>query len=118
MVCSNCGIGRKMNTSINRLDADQASDPMDTSSRERLDDPSAQPSNRADRIVAVCPGCQATSRVRRAYIGRDVKCKHCGHIFPIAAPADTQSKPVEDSKHEQLLDEHGRLMAAHGQLQA
>ena len=91
---------------------------MDKSSGQPLALTSTQSSNRADRIVAVCPGCQATLSVRRVYIGHDVQCKQCGHIFPIAAPADTQSKPVEDRKHEKLLDEHGRLTAEHGQLQA
>jgi DNA transposition AAA+ family ATPase len=89
-----------------------------TSSAEQLPGPGAKRSSRADRIATVCPGCQATLRVRRAYIGSDVECKHCGHIFPIAAPADSQSEAIEDSKHKQLLDDHGRLMAEHGQLQA
>src|SRR5262245_37841234 len=88
------------------------------SSGEQLADPSAQRLSGADRIAAVCPGCQATLRVRRAYIGSEVKCNHCGHIFPIAAPAEIQSEPVENSKHERLLDEHCRLIAEHGQLQA
>ena len=105
-----------MNTSISSLDADQVSNPIDTSSGERLAGPSAMASNRADRIMAVCPGCQATLKVRRAYIGNDVRCKRCGHIFPIAAPADTQSKPGEYTGHEQMLDEHGRLVAEHGRL--
>ena len=105
-----------MSTSIRGLDADKASDLMDKTSGQRLALASTQPSSRADRIMAVCPGCQATLSVRRVYIGNDVQCKQCGHIFPIAAPADTQSKPLEDSKNEQLLDEHGTLMAGHGQL--
>jgi predicted Zn finger-like uncharacterized protein len=87
------------------------------SSGEQLADPSAQRSSGADRIAAVCPGCQATLRVRREYIGSEVKCKHCGHIFPITAPAGIQSEPVENSKHEQLLDEHDWLMAVYGPLE-
>ena len=107
-----------MSTSIRSLDADQASDPMDKSSGQRLALVSTQSSKGGARILAVCPGCQATLSVRRTYIGSDVKCKHCGHIFPIAAPADTQSDPVEDSKKEQLLNERGRPMAANGQFQS
>jgi DNA repair exonuclease SbcCD ATPase subunit len=111
-------MSRKMNTSITNLDADQANDPMYGSSGERLDDPSAQPANAADRVVAVCPGCQATLRVRRVYIGGHVCCKNCGNVFPILAPADSQTKPAENGGHAQLLEEHGRLMAARGQFQS
>src|SRR5262249_27071383 len=89
-----------------------------TSSGEQSARTSAQRSSRGDRIAAGCPGCQATLRVRRAYVGSDVECKHCGHIFPISAPADAHPEPVEDRKHQQLLDEQDRLMADHGQLQA
>jgi predicted Zn finger-like uncharacterized protein len=96
------------------LDADQATDPTDKSSAQRLASGSTQSSDQADRIVAVCPGCHATLSVRRAYVGSDVKCKNCGHIFPIAPPPDAQSKPVEDRKREELLDEHGLLMALYG----
>src|SRR5262245_19536625 len=35
----------------------------------------------------------------------------------IAAPAEIQLKPVANSKHEQLLDEHGWLMAVYGPLE-
>jgi predicted Zn finger-like uncharacterized protein len=76
-----------------------------------------------ERIDAVCPGCNATLHVRRAYIGNEVRCKHCEAIFTVQAPGEeprkaehaehaTHSEPLQ-AEHERLYVEHNLLRADH-----
>ena len=40
-----------------------------------------------DEIIRiVCPACELVLDVRRAWIGKKVKCKSCKHAFVIEAP--------------------------------
>jgi hypothetical protein len=43
-------------------------------------------SSPVDRIVVACPSCQATLRVRRAYIGQGVVCNHCERTLLVSPP--------------------------------
>jgi chromosome segregation ATPase len=115
-------------------------EPISPSSGEQSTGPSIQPSTRADRIVAVCPSCQATLSIRRVYLGNQVRCKQCEHIFQLRENEELQAKPAEPApqgisspavehveteragrakkEHERLLGEHAQLLTAHGQLQS
>jgi hypothetical protein len=42
-----------------------------------------QDAGSVDRIAVSCPGCQATLRVRRSYIGNQVRCNHCDRAFVV-----------------------------------
>ena len=125
-------------------DPQQAINPVDkpisANSGEQATAASIQPSSRADRIVAVCPHCQATLSIRRVYLGKEVRCKQCAQLFPLRADEDLEAKPNEPvrqrtsaptaesltverddrlkKEHERLLGEHVKFLAAHGQLQS
>ena len=85
------------------------------------------PSNQADgvveRIDAVCPGCNATLHVRRAYIGNEVRCKYCEAVFTVQAPGEEPRKAEQtgdqahcnplQAEHERLYVEHNLLKADH-----
>ncbi len=96
------------------------------------------PVEKVERIIATCPRCRTTLSVRRAYIGRQVRCKQCDEAFlvadpsdiPPSAPSDNQA-PADDGSaidREELerlrgeLDrvsgEYQRLETAHRELQA
>jgi DNA-directed RNA polymerase subunit RPC12/RpoP len=90
--------------------------------------PARQPSDQVDRIDAVCTHCHATLRVRRAYIGNDVRCKYCDEVFRVreegvpqlkAKTNDEQPDPrqtVLQVEHEQLYVAHNLLQADHDRL--
>jgi hypothetical protein len=60
-----------------------------------------------DVVRASCPGCQRSLNVPAAWVGRTVKCKHCGHgmlvrsigqaAVPVAAPAVPLATAVGDT---------------------
>jgi chromosome segregation ATPase len=96
----------------------------------------------AERIVVVCPNCQATLSVRRVYLGHQVLCKQCNHTFPVPDPAKPQAKSAFSDhngaiskasfnppdinaesramvdEHDQLRTEHDRHSAAHAHYKA
>jgi chromosome segregation ATPase len=45
-----------------------------------------------ERIVVVCPSCQATLSVRRVYLGHQILCKQCNHTFPLLDSAAPQTR--------------------------
>lgn len=63
------------------------------------------PAAQADRIVVTCPGCNATLNVRRAYIGRQVRCKQCDKPFLVADPS---GPPLSGLWPDRASDDHGR----------
>jgi uncharacterized protein (DUF983 family) len=73
-----------------------------------------------DRIIATCPTCRATLRVRRRYIGNNVICKECERTFLVSPPVDAPSNPVAESprraEHDRILAAHRELQAEHGRL--
>ena len=73
-----------------------------------------------DRILATCPNCQATLKVRRLYIGNNVICKECERTFLVSPPVDTPSDPALDgprqAEHDSLQVAHRELQAEHGRL--
>jgi predicted Zn finger-like uncharacterized protein len=74
-----------------------------------------------ERIDAVCPGCNATLHVRRAYIGNEVRCKYCEGVFTVKAPGEEPRKAqhTEDEPHRNPLQaEHERLYVEHNLLKA
>ena len=83
--------------------------------------PSNPPTEHVERIAAVCPNCNATLHVRRAYIGNDVRCKYCDEVFRVRAEAGTQAKTEPDqpdAREKALQTEHEQLNVAHNLLQA
>jgi len=107
------------------------------STQPGMTSPSNQQAIPTERIVVVCPSCQATLSVRRVYLGHQVLCKQCNHTFPLLDSAAPQtgsdfndhngaiSKPSFNqpdinggsramvSEHDQLRTEHDRHAAAH-----
>jgi predicted Zn finger-like uncharacterized protein len=120
--------------------AEESPEPIHTSREEGTASPSIQQAVQGERIVVVCPSCQATLRVRRVYVGRQVLCKQCNHTFTVSDRAKSQPElDVSDhggtsktsphqpniesgssatqSEYDRLLTEHEQLLAAHTQLQ-
>jgi predicted Zn finger-like uncharacterized protein len=85
-----------LNVSDQRFGVDQTNEPIPKGSGEQSSAPSVPPSDRADKIVVVCPSCQATLRVRRVYIGNPVRCKQCEHVFTVAPPLELDLRPAEE----------------------
>ncbi len=46
--------------------------------------------SREDTFIATCPGCQKRYRLANKYIGKQIKCKHCQHVW-IAQASEEQS---------------------------
>ena len=44
------------------------------------------------KIPFACPSCGAGGTVDASLIGRNGRCKHCGHRFTIPDPADTETQ--------------------------
>ena len=100
--------------------AGEASLPDNPRSGERPAVPANQEKDQIDRIEAVCTNCNATLRVRRAYIGNDVRCKHCNQVFRVLVEASTLAKtePDQPDPRQQALEaEHKQLQVAHSSLQ-
>jgi predicted Zn finger-like uncharacterized protein len=80
---------------------------------------SNQANENVERIDAVCPGCNATLHVRRAYIGNEVRCKYCEGVFTVKAPGEEPRKAAhtDDEAHRNPLQaEHERLYVEHNLL--
>ena len=61
-------------------------DPIAPGSETVTAGPSIQSAQSEDRIVIACPSCETTLRVRRKYIGSEVRCNHCQNTFIIRDP--------------------------------
>ena len=82
-----------LNASDQRIGVDQTSDPISKAAGE----PSSAPrSDQVEKVVVVCPNCQATLRVRRVHIGNPVRCKQCQDIFTVPVPPDPEARPVDE----------------------
>ena len=46
-------------------------------------------------FVKPCPACGRSSRIAVAYLGMDVRCKHCSRVF-LANDAQSQSEAMND----------------------
>jgi DNA-directed RNA polymerase subunit M/transcription elongation factor TFIIS len=81
---------------------------------------SSTPADQVDRVAAVCPGCQATLHVRRAYVGNQVRCKFCDQVFRVLAPAEIRPNTetnLSANDRDRLQAEHEELYVAHNLLQ-
>jgi chromosome segregation ATPase len=50
--------------------------------------------DQVERVAVVCPICQATLAVRRAYIGKAVQCKQCNQTFVVRDPSAQATEPI------------------------
>ncbi len=101
--------------------AGEASLPDNHRSVDKPAVPVNQAKSQVDRIDVVCTNCSATLRVRRAYIGNDVRCKYCDQVFRVRAAAGTQARTEAeepDRRQKSLQAEHEQLYVAHNLLQA
>lgn len=73
-----------------------------------------------DRIIATCPNCQATLRVRRQYIGNNVICKECERMFLVLPPAEGPSNSTVNgpgqAEYDRLQSAYRGLQSEHAQL--
>jgi hypothetical protein len=44
------------------------------------------------RVSFACPSCGAGGSAEESFVGRPVRCRHCGHRFAIPAPGETASE--------------------------
>ena len=65
-----------------------------------------QPPDPVERIVAVCPSCDASLSVRRIYIGLPIVCKQCQHTFLLR---DETAEQAESLGREQARSLEPRL---------
>jgi predicted Zn finger-like uncharacterized protein len=133
LVCKPCGcafLAEELNSPMN-------STTEQTSADESVERPAPAP---AERIAVVCPNCQATLAVRRAYLGKTVQCKQCNQAFvmrdpsqPTTEPATGEGgpisnanyyeigtdspRPVSRAEYDRLRSEHAQLQSEHKQLQ-
>jgi predicted Zn finger-like uncharacterized protein len=60
----------------------------------------------ATTFVIACPECEKQIKVSDAVVGKKIRCKECGQVFPVKAPksgppkADAPAKPPEKQKDE------------------
>ena len=54
------------------------------------------------QFIAVCPNCQISLRIKYAWSGRNVRCKHCNHKFQALAP-DFPPAPSHDESAPAVL---------------
>ena len=122
-VCPHCSASVRINRAVIGHDvvckhcrgtflADASKEFIPLSTAEDRAGPSIAYPDQAERIVANCPNCQATLRVRRVYLGKPVLCKQCNHTFPLRDPAagdgsgrerfgyDLDGKPPADRNRE------------------
>ena len=58
----------------------------------------------ATTFVIACPECEKQIKVSEAVVGKKIRCKECGQVFPVKAPqaappkADAPAKPPEKKK--------------------
>jgi DNA-directed RNA polymerase subunit M/transcription elongation factor TFIIS len=101
--------------------AGEASLPDNQRSGERPAVPSKQPNDHVERVDTVCPHCNATLHVRRAYVGNDVRCKYCDEVFRVRVAAKNQANTEPDQpdhRQQSLQAEQEQLYVAHNLLQA
>ena len=84
-----------MNEFNDRVRGDDAGKSPATANEDRTDS-SSQPVLQPERIIANCPHCKSTLRVRRAYIGGVVRCKGCNQEFLVPPPEGTQPATFSD----------------------
>ena len=82
-----------MNASDQRFGVDQTNDPISKAASEPSSAPGSAP---VEKIVVVCPNCQATLRVRRVYVGNPVSCRQCDHVFTVPVPPEREPRPVDE----------------------
>jgi DNA-directed RNA polymerase subunit M/transcription elongation factor TFIIS len=104
--------------------AGEASLPDNQRSGARPAVPSNQANDHVERVDTVCPHCNATLHVRRAYVGNDVRCKYCDEVFRVRVAAENQAKTEPDQpdqpdhRQQSLQAEQEQLYVAHNLLQA
>ena len=101
--------------------AGEASLPDNQRSGARPAVPSNQANDHVERVDTVCPHCNATLHVRRAYVGNDVRCKYCDEVFRVRVAAENQEKTepdLPDHRQQSLQAEQEQLYVAHNLLQA
>lgn len=84
-----------MNEFNDRVRGDDAGKSPEIANGDRTDS-SSQPVLQPERIIANCPHCKSTLRVRRAYIGGVVRCKGCNQEFLVPPPEGTQPAAFSD----------------------
>ena len=84
-----------MNEFNDRVRGDAAGKSPATANENRTDT-SGQPVLEPERIIVNCTRCKSTLRVRRAYIGGVVRCKHCNQDFLVPPPEGTQPVAFSD----------------------
>jgi predicted Zn finger-like uncharacterized protein len=103
-----------------RFRAEAPQQPADPVSGEGAPGPAIAASQPVERIAVNCPGCQASLRVRRAYVGSEVRCKSCGGTFVVRVPAQPEPDLAEVASAEtsatiaparEALDEANRKQA-------
>jgi hypothetical protein len=52
----------------------------------------------APPLMAVCPGCKKSLRIPEKYVGKVVKCKHCGTPVKAAIPTQPEPLPLPDDE--------------------
>jgi predicted Zn finger-like uncharacterized protein len=114
--------------------AEEAVEPGIMAPGEEKAIPPNAPPPQEDRLVMTCPSCQTPLSIRRAYIGRQVRCKQCDHPFLVQDPAtgggllddpgdrNGAEAPTSDPKlqaaHDRLAAENQQLQAAYSRLLA
>lgn len=82
------------------------------------------PASKEERVVVNCPSCQATLSIRRAYIGRQVRCKQCDEIFLASdsaaatdlSPEGRRDRDGDDTERVALQAEVDRLSSENQRL--
>ncbi len=86
-----------LNVSDESLGVEQPNAATSKGSSDLSSSASVPVSDRPEKVVVVCPNCQATLSVRRVYIGNPVRCKSCNQIFTVAVPPpDPLPPPAEE----------------------
>ena len=49
------------------------------------------------QFIAVCPNCQISLKIKYAWSGRHVRCKHCNHKFQALAPDSPPAPSLDES---------------------
>jgi hypothetical protein len=47
----------------------------------------------ATTFVIACPECAKQVKVSDAHVGKKIRCKGCGHVYPVEAPAEAAAGP-------------------------
>jgi predicted Zn finger-like uncharacterized protein len=52
----------------------------------------------ATTFVIACPECSKQVRVSDEHVGKKIRCKGCGHVYPVPAPAAATPPPAPKTK--------------------